>query len=79
MPVPCRALLGGKVGHHDEVQTGGFPIGIGVWDDILIDEDLAVSPLHGGDEVGQDLATVVIIPVVQDRVHVVSPRTYLLY
>jgi hypothetical protein len=45
-------------------------------DDILVNQHLAVSALHSIHETLQDLAAVIICPVVEDRVHIVSASTY---
>lgn len=37
MPVSLRALLGREVGHHDDIETGSLPVGIGVGNYVLID------------------------------------------
>lgn len=51
VPVSLRTLLRREVGHHDDIETGGLPIGIGVGDDVLVDQDLAVTPVHGRNQV----------------------------
>lgn len=76
VPVTRRALRRRKVCHHDNVQTGSLPVGISLWDDILIDQNLAVSTLHSGYNILQDLLAVLGGPVVKHGVHVVGASSY---
>lgn len=69
LPVLTGALAGAQESHHHDIQARGLPLGAGVWDDILIDEELAVAGLHGSGDVSKDLEADLLGPVVEDRVH----------
>lgn len=72
LPVLPRALPAAEEGQHHDIQTGGLPVGAGVRDDVLVDEDLAVAGLHGGGDVGEDLEARLVGPIVEDGVHEVG-------
>lgn len=76
VPVSFGSLSRSEIGHHDNIQTGCLPVCVGIRDDILVNQDLAVSWLHDIHKTLQDLAAVIVCPVMEDRVHIVSARTY---
>ena len=66
-PLLLRAFSRRKVRHHDDVKTGSFPVCICAWDDILIQQQLAVPPLHGRDNISQYATAVIVCPVMQQN------------
>ena len=46
-------------------------MGVFIRDDVVVDEELAVAPCHGGDDGVENIAAFVVGPVVEDGVEVI--------
>ena len=71
-PVLFRALARRHERHHQPIEPRGPRVSAPVRDHELVDEEFAVTGLHGGDEMAKDVAAFLIGPVVEDGVHEVS-------
>ena len=75
VPFPFRSLMRGRQSHHDPVSRRYGPCCFHVWYDVLIDEDLGVASLHGGNKLSKDLTRVLVSPVMEHGVQVIRFRS----
>lgn len=75
MPLLFSSLLGTKIHHHYEVQGSSLPVGPGIGNDVLVDQQLAVAGCHRSDQLRQNFLACLVIPVVQDGVQEIYSRT----
>lgn len=72
LPVAHRALATRKAAHHDHIERRADPIRTMIRDDMLGDEQLAVAFAHGSLEIAEDVGALLVAPIVEDRVKIVS-------
>ena len=48
----------------------------GVGDNVLVDENLAISGRHRSDELGENLLTCLVVPVVENGVQEICPSAW---
>lgn len=76
VPLLRRTFLCSKVHHHDDVQGSRLPMSSGVGDNVLVNENLAVSGRHRSDELGENPLACFVVPVVENGVQEICPSVW---
>lgn len=74
-PLLLRPLERANLDHHHDTHARSGKITVSIRDDILINNEAGIPRFHSFDNIGEDLAGLLIGPIMKDPVQKICPST----